>query len=357
MSLEDTRKEIDEVDREIISLIAKRIQLAQKAGQEKANSDIPMIAPEREEAVIQNVKQVAHSLGLDEAAIESLYHKIIVISRVAQETRVAFQGEPGAYSEEAAISFFGSGISTVPCSSLRNTFASLSAGQVQYAVIPIENSLQGGVAESYDLLLDSDFKVCGEIELRVSHCLIGDPQADLGSIKAVYSHPQALGQCQAFLGHLECELFPAYDTAGSVKIIKEKRDLTCAAVASARAAQIYGMKILAHAIEDNPHNYTRFFVLARQDTEPSGHDKTSIALALKHRPGALHSFLSHFSQAGINLTKIESRPTRQKPWEYNFYIDLQGHRKDRRLADTLAQAEEDALFIKILGSYPEATKG
>lgn len=356
MSLEEIRRRIDEVDRSLVCLLSTRIKLAREAGEEKMRSSIPIVDLQREEAVIQNVRHLARDLGVDEMAVASLYRELIAVCRLANAVSVAFQGEPGSYSEEAAISFFGKEISTQPCTSLKGVFANLEEGRAQYAVIPVENSLQGSIGESYDLLLDSEFKVCGEIELRVSHCLIALPSADLGSIRTVYSHPQALGQCRTFLEHLGYEIVPAYDTAGSVKIVRERGDARCAAIASARAAEIYGMHILARGIEDNPHNSTRFFILASQDAEPTGRDKTSIALALRHRPGSLYSFLSHFSQAGINLTRIESRPTRQKPWEYNFYIDLQGHRKDEVVRNALTQAEADAVFIKILGSYPEARR-
>ncbi|MBI3040698.1 MAG: ACT domain-containing protein, partial [Chloroflexi bacterium] len=191
-------------------------------------------------------------------------------------------------------------------------------------------------------------------ELRVVHCLIARPETRLELVKKVYSHPQALGQCRAFLKHLNCELIPTYDTAGSVKMIKEKGITDGAAVASSRAAEIYGMQILAREIEDNPNNFTRFFILAQQDSPPSGNDKTSIVFSVSHRPGALYEFLKELASRKINLTKIESRPTRQKPWEYNFYLDFEGHREDKAARETLDYLEKAALFVKVLGSYPRA---
>jgi chorismate mutase/prephenate dehydratase len=226
--------------------------------------------------------------------------------------------------------------------------------EVQFGIAPIENSLEGSISQTYDLLLDSSLKVCGEIELKVSHCLIANPRATLSSIKKIYSHPQALGQCQAFIKHLNCELIPTYDTAGSVKMIKEKKITDGAAIAGLRACEIYGMEIIAREIEDNPNNFTRFFTLAKKDSPPTGNDKTSVVFAVKHKPGALLGLLKELTARNINLTKIESRPTRQKPWEYNFYLDFEGHRQDKTPKEVLEKLKDYAIFIKVLGSYPKA---
>ncbi|MBA7554831.1 Bifunctional chorismate mutase/prephenate dehydratase [subsurface metagenome] len=267
---------------------------------------------------------------------------------------VAFQGEIGAYSEEAAFQFFGPSIEVKPCESLDDVFKVVEQGEVQFGVVPIENSLEGSISRVYDLLLDSSLMVCGEIELRVVHCLIASPEARLDLIRKVYSHPQALGQCQAFLKHLDCELIPTYGTAGSVKMIKEKGITDGGAVASTRAAEIYGMKIIAKEIEDNPNNFTRFFILAKQDSPPTGDDKTSIVFSVRHRPGSLYEFLRELAARDINLTKIESRPTRQKPWEYNFYLDFEGHREDKAPREALENLRNSSIFVKVLGSYPKA---
>jgi chorismate mutase/prephenate dehydratase len=267
---------------------------------------------------------------------------------------VAFQGEIGAYSEEAAFQFFGSSIQTRPCESLDDAFKAVEQGEARYAVIPVENSLEGSISRSYDLMLESNLSACGEIELRVSHCLIASPDARLESIKKVYSHPQALAQCRNFLKQMGFTLIPTYDTAGSVKMIKEQGITDGAAIASARAAEIYGMKVLVAEIEDNPNNFTRFFVLSQHDSPPTGKDKTSIVFSLRHKPGALYQVLKAFSTRNINLTKLESRPTRQKPWEYNFYLDFDGHRQDKSSREALAEVEQNSLQMKVVGSYPKA---
>jgi chorismate mutase/prephenate dehydratase len=268
--------------------------------------------------------------------------------------KVAFQGEIGAYSESAIYEFFGQSAQPIPCKRFSDVFRSVENGEVDFGVVPIENSIEGSVTQVYDLFLEYDLKVCGEVVLKIVHCLIANPGVTLDSIKVIFSHPQALGQCRNFLERLKCELISTYDTAGSVKMIKEKTMRDAAAIASERAAKIYNMEILVKDVADNPNNYTRFFVLSKFDSPPTGNDKTSIIFSTRHVPGALYKALGEFASRGINLTKIESRPTKQKPWEYNFYLDFEGHRSEARCAEALEGLRANALFVKILGSYPKA---
>jgi len=354
VSIDDLRNQIDEADAQIVRLIAERIRIAREIGGEKRQQGKQIADAAREQSVLENVRRIAQDANVSQEDIESIYRQIVVVSRSAQGMVVAFQGELGAYSEEAASYFFGPSIEVKPCESLDDVFQVVEKGEAQFGIVPIENSLEGSISRVYDLLLDSSLRVCGEIELRIVHCLIARPETRLDSIKRVYSHPQALGQCQAFLRHLDFELIPTYDTAGSVKMIKERGITDGAAIASSRAAEIYGMNILVREIEDNPNNFTRFFILAKQDSPPSGNDKTSIVFSVKHRPGALYEFLQQLASRKINLTKIESRPTRQKPWEYNFYLDFEGHREDKAARETLEGLEKTSLFVKVLGSYPKA---
>jgi chorismate mutase/prephenate dehydratase len=267
---------------------------------------------------------------------------------------VAFQGELGAYSESAVYQFFGSETQVKPCRDFKDVFDAVEKQENQFGVLPVENSLEGSVTQNYDLFLKYDLKVCGEVIVKIEHCLIANPGTTLNAIKAVYSHPQALGQCRSFLENINAEIIPTYDTAGSVKMLKEKNLKNAAAVASERAAKIYGMQILARNIADNPENYTKFFVLSKEDAPLTGKDKTSIIFSAVHEPGALYHALGEFAKREINLTKIESRPTKQTPWEYNFYLDFEGHRKEERCSETLKALEKYAAFIKILGSYPKA---
>ena len=267
---------------------------------------------------------------------------------------VAFQGERGAYSESAVFQFFGFDTQVKPCKDFKDVFDSVCTQETKFGVVPVENSLEGSITQNYDLFLKYDLKVCAEVIVKVEHCLIANPGTALEDIKVVYSHPQALGQCRSFLEEFGRELISTYDTAGSVKMIKEKSLKNAAAIASERAANIYGMHILAKDIADNPENYTRFFVLSTQDSAPTGKDKTSIIFSAKHEPGSLYHALGEFAKRNINLTKIESRPTKKTPWEYNFYLDFEGHRTEPRCAEALKALEKHATFVRILGSYPKA---
>ncbi len=354
MNLDELRKKIDETDADIVSLIGERIRVAQEIGAKKKKEGKQINDRAREKEVLDNIRRLARGKNISEEAIESIYRQVVIACKKMQGKEVAFQGEAGSYSEQAAFQFFGSSITTYPRESLEDVFKAVEQDEVEFGIVPVENSLEGSISRSYDLLLESSLKVCGETELRVVHCLIASPETRLDSIKRVYSHPQALGQCKTFLKHLGFKLIPTYDTAGSVKMLKEKGTTDGGAIASARAAEIYGMKIIAKEIEDNPNNFTRFFILSKEDSPPSGNDKTSIVFSVKHRPRALYDFLKELADRDINLTKIESRPTRQKPWEYNFYLDFEGHREDKSPREVLQSLEKTALFLKILGSYPRA---
>jgi chorismate mutase/prephenate dehydratase len=271
-----------------------------------------------------------------------------------QKVKVAFQGERGAYSESAVYTFFGNDAEVKPCRDLTEVFESVDKQEVPVGIVPVENSLEGSVNQAYDLFLTHNLKVSGEVIIRISHCLIANPNTILESVRTVYSHPQALAQCRSFLERLGSDLIPTYDTAGSVKMLKEKGLKDAAAVASEKAAEIYGMKILAREIEDTPTNYTRFFMISKNDSPRTGKDKTSIIFAATHTPGSLYHALGEFAKRNINLTKIESRPTRQKAWEYNFYLDFEGHRTEENCTAALKALEKRGAFLKILGSYPKA---
>jgi chorismate mutase/prephenate dehydratase len=235
-----------------------------------------------------------------------------------QKVKVAFQGETGAYSEMAVFKFFGTKTEPVPCKDFRDVFEYVKKGMVPAGVVPIENSIEGSVNQNYDLFLAYDLKVCGEVAVKLAHVLIANPQTKFEDIETVYSHPQALAQCRNYLEKQKWEIIPAYDTAGSVKIIKEKQLYNAAAIASEKAADLYNMKIIARDIADNPSNYTRFRVLSNEDAAPTGDDKTSIIFSAKHSPGSLYHSLGEFASRNINLTRIESRPTKPPPGNTTF---------------------------------------
>lgn len=268
--------------------------------------------------------------------------------------KVAFQGERGAFSEEAAVKFFGKDAELAPCKLLSDVFKAVTTGEVTCAVVPVENSQAGSINDTYDLLLTYPLTICGEVYLRVSHCLMALPGETLSTIKTVYSHPQALAQSEEFIRGLDVEIVPIYDTAGAAKMIKEKSLRGSAAVASRHAAEFYGLEILADHIETNPNNYTRFVVLSEEKAKRAEKSKTSIVFAARNMPGSLYAILGAFANRNINLTKLESRPKRDRPWEYIFYVDFEGHREDEAWRQALAEVKERTTFLKILGSYPRA---
>jgi prephenate dehydratase len=270
--------------------------------------------------------------------------------------RVAFQGEPGAYSEQAVLAHFGPQVATLPCEAFDLVFTAVAQGRCEYGLIPIENSLAGSIHQNYDLLLHYQLAICGEYYLRVRHCLIAWPGVQKSDLQRVLSHPQALAQCAGYLRTTlpGVKIEPAYDTAGSVKILKETGERTAAAIASRRAAEIYGLAILDEGIEDNPENYTRFLVIARQAEISAGDAKTSIVFMLRNEPGALFKALSVFALRDIDLSKIESRPAVGKPWEYLFYLDFAGSVQEERVKKALDHLGEFALMLRLLGSYPRS---
>jgi len=268
---------------------------------------------------------------------------------------VAFQGELGSYSHEACERYFGNNVAVQPFRSLREVFHAVERRRSAFGVVPIENSYEGSVNETHDLLAGTSSKICGEIQVRVRHCLVAKASSRINQISAAYSHPQALAQCARYLRAHGLESVPTYDTAGSVKLVKKMASKKVAAIASRRAAEINSMKILAEGIEDSEVNYTRFFVLGDRIPRRSGNDKSSIIFGVEHKPGSLYRALSRLSRKGINLTKIESRPVKETPWQYNFYVDFLGHYRDGPCREALKGLRQECTFVKILGSYPHST--
>jgi len=269
--------------------------------------------------------------------------------------RVTFQGERGSYSHEACERYFGTHIVVRPLRTLRDVFRTVELDHNVFGVVPVENSYEGSINETYDLLASTTSKVCGEIQVRVRHCLIGKPGTETDEITTVYSHPQALAQCARYLRTHKMEPVPAYDTAGSVKLIRAMRSRKVAAIASRRAAELHSMQIIAEGIEDSGVNYTRFLVLGKKAAARSGDDQTSIIFGVEHKPGSLYRALKALSRSGINLTRIESRPVKNTPWQYNFYVDFHGHMRDKVCREALRDLRQRSTFVKILGSYPIAT--
>lgn len=268
--------------------------------------------------------------------------------------RIAYQGVAGANSEQASLEFCPEA-EVVGYHSFQEAFQAALAGECHYACLPVENSLAGSINQTYDLLNDSTLHVVGEQVVHVHHHLMVRPGVKLSEVRRVYSHPQALAQCQAFIEAHGFEAVTDFDTAGAAKLLAENGGDGKAAIATRRAAEIYGLEILAENIEDLGFNYTRFFILGPDERpKAEGHNKSSLMLATRHRPGDLVACLQEFPRYGINMTKIESRPRRDKPWSYLFYIDIEGHIEDENVQRAMAGLMRKAAFVKFLGSYPAA---
>lgn len=268
--------------------------------------------------------------------------------------RVAFQGDHGAYSEEAVRLHFGQDVVTVPCRTFEDIFEAVERGEADHAAVPVENSTAGSINKAYDLLLDHDLKVHGEILLRVHHNLM--TTADAGPVREVRSHHQALAQCEGFLNRNGYIAVPWYDTAGSAKDLAANPQQGVAVIASRLAAEVYGLEILAERIEDQQQNFTRFFVVGKGDAPHSDPAKTSLVFAVPNTAGSLYGALREFADRNINLTKLESRPRRNRPWQYVFYLDFDGHWEDAACRDALVSLLNRAAFVKLLGSYPPAMR-
>lgn len=281
-------------------------------------------------------------------------------AKALSKPRVAFQGEPGAFSNQAAHKLLGYDIELAPCETFEQMFSMVESGESDYCLAPIENSLFGSIYQNYDLLLKHNLRIVGETSLRIVHNLIAPPEIKLENVRRVYSHPVALGQCQQFfVSHPEMQQVVAYDTAGSVKMLMQSREPGAAAIAGATAAEVYGAQILIAGIEDDRQNFTRFFLLTREDnaSQPSSEaDKTSIALSLENRTGSLFRAMAALALRDIDLTKIESRPLIGRPWEYSFYLDFIGNTSESSVQNALAHLAEFATNIKILGCYRRAPK-
>jgi prephenate dehydratase len=265
---------------------------------------------------------------------------------------VAFQGADGAYSQEAALEW-SPDATTLPCRTFAEVFEAVVRGRVGYGAVPVENSLAGSINQAYDLLLEHDLRIAGEVLMRIRHNLLALPRTRLEDVRRVYSHPQALAQCEQYLARRGLAAVAVYDTAGAALHLREA-GADGAIIAGRRAAEIHGLDVLAEGIEDLEYNYTRFFIVSRDEAPRGPRSKTSLVFATRHRPGDLYEALGEFATRGVNLTKLESRPRRTKPWQYVFYVDFEGHQEDEAPSAALLGLLRKAAFVKVLGSYPAA---
>jgi len=348
------RAEIDALDGELVGLLQRRARLAQKIGAAKGGA--PAYRPEREAEVLRRVAARAGD-PLPADALTRVFREVISACRgLEQAIRVAYLGPPGTFSEEAVRRHFGGGVEALAATVIDEVFRRCESGDAQFAVVPVENSTEGAVGRSLDLLLVTPLRICGEVELRVHQNLMA-LGTDLAGLKRVYSHAQSLAQCGAWLNRNlpGAERLPAASNAEAAE--RASRDAGAGAIAGEAAAGRYGLQLLARAIEDDPNNTTRFLVLGGLEPGPTGRDRTSLVMSAENKPGAVHALLTPLAENGVSMTRIESRPARAMRsalWEYVFYIDLEGHRNDARVAAALEALRRKAPFLKVLGSYPAA---
>jgi chorismate mutase/prephenate dehydratase len=349
------RTQIDAVDRELLALLNRRAALAQLVGEVKKKEGSVAFRPEREAQVIEGLK-AANSGPLRRDSVAPIWREIMSACRALETpTRVAYLGPAGTFSELAALGFFGSSIVKVPCPSIDEVFRTTSAGAADFGVVPVENSTEGVVARSLDLFLTTPLFIVGETSLFVRHNLLRTEDS-LAGIQAVCAHPQALAQCHGWLSnHLaQVERRPVASNAEGARMAS--LDAALAAVASERAASEYGLHVVAPAIQDDPHNRTRFAIVTDPDQHPqphaSGHDCTSLVVSVTNRPGAVHDMLVPLKAHDVSMSRFESRPARSGQWEYYFYIDLQGHPEQPKVAAALQELRGVCAFFKVLGTYP-----
>lgn len=351
MILDDLRKRIDAIDEQILRLLNQRAALVQEIGQLKLREGLDFHAPQREEEILDRLTE-QNPGPFPETAVRSVYREVISACRALEHPlRVAYLGPRATFTHLACLKRFGDAAEFLPVRSIRDAFLEVEKGKVEYGVVPIENSTEGVVSHTLDMFVDSDLKICGEILLEVSHHLLSKG-GEKAAIEKIYSHPHAIAQSrrwlEANLPHVP--LLEVASTAAAAEIAS--RDRGAAAIASELAARLYGLQVVSARIEDAVNNFTRFLIVGRRPALRTGHDKTSILFSIKDRVGALYEMLAPFADGGINLTKIESRPSKTKVWEYLFYVDFEGHGEDEPIRQALSRLADHCLFLKVLGSYP-----
>ena len=382
--LQQLRHEIDGIDRQMVDLFRQRMAVTARVGQYKLERGLPVLDAARERQVLQNKAQLVE--GELRPGVTTLFQTIMSISRRQQRDmtheradnpglprllsamagiqapvappRVVYQGVPGAYSEQACINFFGPGVQATGLEQFEDTFLALKEGRADYAVLPIENSSTGAIRQIYDLLTQYEYFIVGETTVKVEHCLMALPGATLDTITHVYSHEQGLFQSEQFLNRYpHWKRVPQADTAGSAQMVAESGDLTKAAVCSARAAQLYGLNILAQGINHNSHNTTRFVVVSPHMELREGADKISTVFLLPHQAGSLHEILTIFAVHGLNMVKLESRPMPEHSWEYMFFLEFTGSLNTPEIADVLHELSQTTGDFRVLGNFVSNLEG
>jgi len=349
--LSDIRRRIDTIDTQLVKLLSARAGLAQQAW--IAKGGLAAYKPEREAQVLRRVRKLNPG-PLSAAALSRLFTEVMSACRALEDQlAVAYLGPEGTFSQEAVVKHFGSATGTQAHASIDAVFRAVETACAGYGVVPVENSTEGAVGRTLDLLLNTSARICGEVMLPVRQCLMSKA-ASRKAIRKVYSHTQSLAQCQAWLAqHLpDAHTVAVISNAEAARMAS--KDVHAAAIASRTAASLYGLRLLARNIEDDAKNTTRFLVLGSEDVSPSGHDKTSLVLSTRNAPGAIHDLLAPLAKHQVSMTRLESRPARTGLWEYVFYVDLEGHQQEPKLAKALQALGLKASWMKVLGSYPAA---
>jgi chorismate mutase/prephenate dehydratase len=348
--LKNLRDRIDELDDQVLKLVSERARCAQEIGRLKNGT---VYRPEREAQVLRRIMENNPGPLSDETAARLFREIMSACLSLEKPLTIAYLGPEGTFSQSAAIKHFGHAAKTGSCVSIDEVFREVEAGAVDYGVVPVENSTEGAVGRTLDLMLHTPLKICGEVELRVHQHLLRKV-AGTDGIKRVYSHAQSLGQCHEWLNRNlgGVERISVSSNSEAARLAAEDDEF--AAIAGEAAAEIYGLEMLAGNIEDDPNNTTRFWVIGKHDAPPSGQDKTSLVMAATNRPGAMHDLLTPFAKHQVSMTKLESRPSRTGMWEYVFYVDIEGHQNDQKVAVALAELKNQTSFMKVLGSYPVA---
>lgn len=354
-TLKRLRKKIDSIDSSIVTLLNRRADISKKIGLFKQSKSLQVYAPDRESEIYAKVARENRG-PLPDASLRSVY-KEIMSGTLALEgpMSVAYLGPPATFTHQAALTKFGSSINYIDCSTITEVFREVENGRAAYGVVPIENSIEGAVNHTLDMFVDSDLKVCSEIYLEINHNLLG--KGRLKDVKTIYSNPQVFGQCRSWIEKNipRAELVEVTSTTRAAETAAGKRG--AAAIASLLAAKVYNLNVLARSIEDSAHNVTRFLVIsADTNPRPTPRDRTSIVFSVKDRVGALHDILVPFKKNRVNLTKIESRPSKIRPWQYYFFVDMEGHIEDPRVEKAMEALKKGCTYLKILGSYPRTTE-
>lgn len=353
MRVKKLRLEIDQIDQKLVALLSERAKRALQIKQEKEKGGEPLFVPSRELAVLQGI--LRHNRGpLSELALRQIYREILSACRSLQgELQVAFLGPKATFTHQAALSLFGASATYQPEPSIEQVFRSVDTGEVAYGVVPIENSTEGAVSHTLDNFLTHDVQICAEILMAVSHSLLS--QVPRKEVTVVYSNPQALAQCRKALARLLPKARQVETSSTSAAAERAAKERRAAAVASPLSAKVYGLKVLRRHLEDLPQNRTRFLTLGKRAPEPVGKGKTSILFSVPHRSGSLLQALEPLRRHRVNMTMIESRPARVKLWEYLFFVDLAGYASVPKVKRALQEMESKTTFLKLLGSYPEAS--